>query len=54
MKTVLAIDPGSAKCGLAIVRGGPGVAPAPLHQEIIDTPSLPGRITALAEQFAPA
>ena len=45
---VLAIDPGSAKCGVAVVEPG-----RTLHQEIILTAQLPDRIAKLRTQFSP-
>ena len=45
---VLAIDPGSAKCGVAVVAPG-----RTLHQEITPTEQLPARIVALRTQFSP-
>ena len=45
---VLAIDPGSAKCGVAVVEPG-----RTLHQEIIPTEQFSGRIAALRIQFSP-
>ena len=43
--TVLAIDPGTAKCGIAVVtiRGGP----ATLHREIVPTEQAVCRVAAL-------
>ena len=40
--TLLAIDPGRAKCGLAVVRGpqAPGEAPACLERQVVETERL--------------
>ena len=46
---VLAIDPGTAKCGVAVVESG-----RVLHQEIVLTEQLPERVAALRLQFSPA
>jgi len=43
---VLAIDPGTAKCGIAVVTRE-GRAPRVLHREIAETSALPARIAAL-------
>lgn len=45
---VLSIDPGSAKCGLAVVEPG-----RILHQEIVPTDQLLARVAALRTQLAP-
>jgi hypothetical protein len=45
----LSIDPGSMKCGLAVVSREGGV----LHREIAATENLPGRVAQLVVQFAP-
>jgi hypothetical protein len=45
---VLAIDPGSAKCGLAVVEPG-----AILHREIVPTVQLIARVAELRAQFSP-
>ena len=45
---MLAIDPGSAKCGVAVVEPG-----RILHQEITSTEQLSARIAALRIQFSP-
>jgi hypothetical protein len=46
--TVLAIDPGTHKCGLGVVSAG-GV----LHREIAPTSQLAERVTALEARFSP-
>jgi RNase H-fold protein (predicted Holliday junction resolvase) len=46
---VLAVDPGRAKCGVAVVSSR-GV----LHREIVPAPDLSGRAAALLRRFAPA
>ncbi len=45
---VLAIDPGSAKCGVAIVEPGRVV-----HQEIVLTEQLSSRVAALRAELLP-
>jgi len=46
--TVLAIDPGSHKCGLGVVSES-GI----LHREIAATAKLPERVTELCARFSP-
>ena len=46
---VLAIDPGSAKCGVAIVESGGNI----LHQEIVLTEQLVIRVRELRAQHSP-
>jgi RNase H-fold protein (predicted Holliday junction resolvase) len=46
--SVLAVDPGRSKCGVAIVTSG-----SVLLREIVDTVSLPDRAAALIHRFAP-
>lgn len=48
---MLALDPGRAKCGLAIVRRpdtGPGNSPRVLHREIVDAERVVARVLPLA------
>ena len=48
---LLAIDPGRAKCGLAVVRGplAPGAAPACLLRRVVETARLTREVAALLQ-----
>jgi len=54
--TVVAVDPGRSKCGVAVVRrgssGGERVAEV-LHQSVIATTDLESTVTELASRFRP-
>ncbi|MCX6369429.1 MAG: pre-16S rRNA-processing nuclease YqgF [Armatimonadetes bacterium] len=47
---VLAIDPGTAKCGVAVVEPGGKI----LHLEIVLTEQLASRVAELCAQYSPA
>lgn len=49
MKKVLAIDPGSGKCGIAVV----SVDRKVLHRQVAPSPCLPDTIAELYERFKP-
>ena len=52
-KSVLAIDPGRAKCGVAVVRrSGPDSLDV-LHQRVVSTADLPAVLTDLTTRFSP-
>lgn len=53
--TVLAIDPGTAKCGLAVVRRRESQPSPPevLHREIVDTARIAERVAEVVGEFAP-
>ena len=44
---VLAVDPGSQKCGLAVVRREPGGPPTPLHRDVVERERLVARVLPL-------
>lgn len=53
-RVVLAIDPGRAKCGVAVVSATvDNPTPQVLHRSVIDTNNLPQTAAALIEQFTP-
>jgi hypothetical protein len=47
--TILSIDPGRAKCGLAVVDADGRI----LHREIVETPNLVSAVGRLSERFQP-
>lgn len=49
---VLALDPGRAKCGIAVVEKAPapGDKPRVLHREIVETPRVVARVLPLIAQ----
>jgi RNase H-fold protein (predicted Holliday junction resolvase) len=47
MPIVLAIDPGRAKCGIAVVESAGGV----LHRAVVAVPALPALLVELAARF---
>ncbi|MGC8666911.1 MAG: pre-16S rRNA-processing nuclease YqgF [Chthonomonadales bacterium] len=49
MKTVMAIDPGSGKCGIAVVTSDGRI----LHRQIASSPCLPNTVAELYERFKP-
>ncbi|MEN6371687.1 MAG: resolvase [Armatimonadota bacterium] len=49
MITVLAVDPGRSKCGIAVVSSADGI----LHRAVIATNDLPGAVTSLITRFSP-
>lgn len=49
---VLGVDPGLTRCGIGVVDGGPGEAPAMVHVSVVRTPAdqeLSHRILAIAD-----
>ncbi len=50
-KTVLAIDPGSCKCGVAVVRGGVGVTV--LHRAVLPTERISDALQRLCAEHQP-
>ncbi|MDQ6875944.1 MAG: crossover junction endodeoxyribonuclease RuvC [Actinomycetota bacterium] len=54
---VLGVDPGLTRCGLGVVEGRPGGAPALVHVEVLRTPAdgdIGVRLLCLADAFAAA
>ena len=49
VRRVMAIDPGRAKCGVAVVEPGGGV----LHREVVATADLERRVVVLLARYAP-
>ncbi|MEN6521318.1 MAG: hypothetical protein ABFD46_09240 [Armatimonadota bacterium] len=49
MTTVLAIDPGRSKCGIAVVSRADGI----LHRAVVAPDDLPGTVTSLVIRFSP-
>lgn len=52
-RTVLAIDPGSMKCGLAVVSNIGGSSPDVVYHSVIETPRLGENIIDLEQRFQP-
>lgn len=50
--TVIAIDPGRIKCGIAVVRKSDGTVEV-LHREVIPTTKLGPTVANLASRFSP-
>lgn len=50
---VLAIDPGTAKCGLAIVRRSSGAGTNILHHSVVSRDQLEPTIRELVSQYSP-
>lgn len=48
---VLAIDPGSFKCGVAVVAGDPDMRV--LHKAVVDTVDIPQMISELCSSYSP-
>jgi len=48
-RCVLAIDPGTRKCGIAIVRDS--APPQTLYRQVVETPLLPEAISPLLNRF---
>ncbi|MCE5323045.1 pre-16S rRNA-processing nuclease YqgF [bacterium] len=53
VKTVLAIDPGSMKCGAAVVACKDGSAPDVVHHAVIETDRLGESVADLEKRFHP-
>ena len=58
LHTVLAIDPGRSKCGIAVLsrsdpKDEPNDAPRVLYRGVVETPDVVHKVTELQEEFHP-